>query len=63
MREVAGGVREWTATPADEPLRQIVRGGSWRAYPAECRIGARATGKVDLTHRTIGIRLAADVPG
>lgn len=63
MREVSGGVREWTATAADEPGRQIIRGGSWRAYPDQCRIGARATGKVDLTHQTIGIRLAADVLG
>ncbi len=63
MREVSGGVREWTATQADDPERQIIRGGSWRAYPDQCRIGARATGKVDLTHQTIGIRLAADVPG
>ncbi|MCB9535021.1 MAG: SUMF1/EgtB/PvdO family nonheme iron enzyme [Myxococcales bacterium] len=62
MRGVAGGVREWTATLADEPGRYLLRGGSWRAWPDHCRVGARATGAGDLTHQAIGIRLAADVP-
>ncbi len=63
MRCAAGGVREWTASAADEPGRQILRGGSWRAYPNQCRIAARATGAVDLRHHTIGIRLVADLVG
>jgi serine/threonine-protein kinase len=62
MRSVAGGVREWTATPAEVPGRFLLRGGSWRAWPDQCRIGARATGRAELTHQAIGIRLAADLP-
>lgn len=62
MRSVAGGVREWTATLADVPGRFLLRGGSWRAWPDQCRIGARATGRAELTHQAIGIRLAADLP-
>ncbi len=63
MRSVAGGVREWTLSEAPEAGRVLLRGGSFRAYPEQCRIGARATCAVDLTHQTIGIRLAADLPG
>ena len=64
MRAVAGGVREWTSTPAEsEPGRFLLRGGSWRAWPDECRIGNRATGLAELTHPAVGIRLAADVVG
>lgn len=62
MRCVAGGVREWTATMAEVPGRYLLRGGSWRAWPEQCRIGARATGRAELTHQAIGIRLAADLP-
>lgn len=62
MRSVAGGVREWTATVAEVPGRYLLRGGSWRAWPDQCRIGARATGRSELTHQAIGIRLAADLP-
>lgn len=61
MRSVAGGAREWTATVA-EPGRYLLRGGSWRAWPDQCRIGARATAAADLTHRAIGMRLVADLP-
>ena len=60
---VAGGVREWTSTPADILGRYLIRGGSWRSTPDQCRIDARATGRADLTHQAIGIRLAADIPG
>ena len=63
MRSVAGGVREWTSTPADILGRYLIRGGSWRSTPDQCRIDARATGRADLTHQAIGIRLAADIPG
>jgi len=62
MRSVAGSVREWTSTPADVGGRYILRGGSWRAWPDRCRLGARVTGATDLTHRAVGIRLAADIP-
>ena len=63
IRGLAGGVREWTATEAElEPNRYLLRGGAWRAPPAESRVGARATGPATLTHGTIGIRLAADLP-
>ena len=62
MRNVAGGVSEWTSTAADEPGRVLVRGGSWRSRPDQCRIGARATLPATSTHEGIGIRLAADVP-
>jgi serine/threonine-protein kinase len=62
VRNVAGGVSEWTGTPADEPGRAIVRGGSWRSRPDQCRIGARATMPGPSTHEGIGIRLAADAP-
>jgi serine/threonine-protein kinase len=61
VRSVAGGVREWTSSAAD-PGRFLLRGGSWRARPEQCRLCARATGAHDLTHETIGIRLAADLP-
>lgn len=60
MRCVAGGVREWTATPAEEAGRYLLRGGSWRAWPDQCRIGARAAASGDVTHKTTGIRLAVD---
>jgi len=63
MRSVAGGVREWTDTPAELADRYLIRGGSWRSAPDQCRIDARATGRSDLTHQAIGIRLAADIPG
>lgn len=62
MRSVAGGVREWTATRADDPGRYLLRGGSWRGRPEQCRICARATGAAELTHESIGIRLVAEVP-
>ncbi len=62
IRNVAGGVSEWTGTAADEPGRAIVRGGSWRSRPDQCRIAARATMPATSTHEGIGIRLAADAP-
>ncbi len=62
VRNVAGGVSEWTGTIADEPGRVIVRGGSWRSRPDQCRICARATMPATSTHEGIGIRLAADAP-
>ena len=62
VRNVAGGVSEWTGTAADEAGRAIVRGGSWRSRPDQCRNGARATMPATSTHEGIGIRLAADAP-
>jgi serine/threonine-protein kinase len=64
VRNVAGGVSEWTRTPSDdEPDRVLVRGGSWRSRPDQCRVAARATMPANATHEGIGIRLAADLPG
>jgi formylglycine-generating enzyme required for sulfatase activity len=63
VRSLAGGVREWTSTEAEaEAGRYLLRGGAWRSRPADCRVGARATGPANLTHTTIGVRLAADLP-
>jgi serine/threonine-protein kinase len=63
VRNVAGGVSEWTRTRADDdPERVLVRGGSWRSRPDQCRIGARATLTAPATHEGIGVRLAADLP-
>ena len=61
VRDLAGGVREWTSTehPRD-PRRRVIRGGSFSSTRPACHAAARRYGKVDQTSSDIGFRLALD---
>ena len=61
LLDAAGQVFEWTATPAGQPGRYIVKGGSWDDKGCGvCRPAARHSRPAGLKHILIGFRLVAD---
>ncbi len=64
LLDAAGQVFEWTATPAGQPGRYIVKGGSWDDKGCGvCRPAARHSRPAGLKHILIGFRLVAAAPG
>lgn len=59
VRDVSGGVREWTVSLFDTE-RQVVRGGSWRSEAAACRLASRGAAGRDEQRVDLGFRLVAD---
>lgn len=61
LRDAAGQVYEWTATP-DGPGRAIVKGGSWDDKGCGiCRPAARHGRPVGIKHILIGFRLVREI--
>ena len=60
-RDLAGGVREWTATahPRDA-RRRVIKGGGFLSSRAACHLGARTYAKIDRGATDVGFRLALD---
>ncbi len=56
VRDCAGGVREWTTTTWGDG-RAVVRGGSWRSDPDDCRIASRAALPREAHDPEVGVRL------
>jgi serine/threonine-protein kinase len=61
LRDLAGGVREWTGTahPRDA-RRRILKGGGFNSRQAACHLAARAVLRVDHSAEDVGFRLALD---
>lgn len=59
--DVAGGVREWTATTWGDG-RAVVRGGAWRSDADDCRLAGRGARDPGTTSLELGIRLVAQLP-
>ncbi len=60
-QDMAGGVREWTASWLDHQL-VVVRGGSWADDAADLRCAARSGVSPDHRGATVGFRLVSEVP-
>ncbi len=58
--DVAGLVRQWTATPRPNRTR-VVRGSAWQATGQQCRIGRSDAVGEDIAYGTFGLRLAHDL--
>ncbi len=61
VRDVAGGVREWTRTTVTGG-RVVVRGGSWADGAQACRLASRETVVADQRSDRVGFRLVSEVP-
>ncbi len=63
VRDLAGNLREWTATPHPaDPTRRIVKGGGWRSPLAECDAGWRDYAPAAGRERDLGFRCVKDLP-
>jgi formylglycine-generating enzyme required for sulfatase activity len=61
VRDLAGGVREWTSTEhARDPRRRVVKGGSAFTGRAQAHLAARVALKMDRGFEDVGFRLALD---
>ena len=58
--DLAGGIREWTATAADDELLAIGRGGYWSGDARACRLTSRWRLHKSSRYATVGFRLAYD---
>ncbi len=62
VRDLAGGVREWTASEHPRDARQrAVKGGGFDSRRAECHLAVRRFAKIDRGARDLGFRLALDI--
>ncbi len=61
LRDVAGGVTEWTSTPAADGTRRICRGGSWASTLRQCELANRLTTDPAQPFTYLGFRLALDL--
>ncbi len=63
VRDMAGGVSEWTRTWLDAGQRQrVVKGGHWASGPTECRAASRFTQPVHRVSPTLGFRVVREAP-
>ncbi len=60
LRDVAGGVTEWTASARDDDHR-ICRGGSWASTLRQCELACRLTTDPQRVFTYLGFRLALDL--
>lgn len=59
--DMAGCVREWTASAFDADLL-VVRGGSWQDDEDDLRLASRAGFEPGLRHENVGFRLVSSAP-
>jgi formylglycine-generating enzyme required for sulfatase activity len=61
VRDLAGGVREWTSTehPRD-PRRRAIKGGGYLSGRSACHLAVRTFAKLDRAAPDLGFRLALD---
>ena len=62
LLDCAGGVREWTATPAEDG-HFVVMGGGWRDAPYEHRVTRRESVEAKAFANDLGFRCVVDVGG
>ena len=63
VRDVVGGVREWTASPHPRDGRyHVTKGGSFLTGRADCHLARRRLQRVDQPACDLGFRLALDPP-
>ena len=61
VRDLSGGVREWTSTEHPwDPRRRAVKGGGFLSGRAACHLAARQFVKMDRSAVDLGFRLALD---
>lgn len=65
--DMAGNVAEWTASPGDptgaEPVRYVVKGGSFADLPEELTVASRRLLAPEQSHPWLGFRCAVTLPG
>jgi len=60
VRDMAGGMREWTATLlATSPQRAVLKGGAWSTAAIHCRSASRANPDATRLSPTSGFRVSA----
>ncbi|MFN3201758.1 MAG: protein kinase domain-containing protein [Bradymonadia bacterium] len=63
VRDMVGGIKEWTATAHPRDARhQVVKGGSFRSHRATCHLASRQFVHREAQVDDIGFRLALDPP-
>jgi formylglycine-generating enzyme required for sulfatase activity len=61
VRDMSGGVREWTSTEHPwDPRRRAVKGGGFLSGRSACHLAARQFVKMDRSAADLGFRLALD---
>jgi eukaryotic-like serine/threonine-protein kinase len=61
VRDMAGGVREFCVTVADEQEQAVMRGGCWHDTGLFCRSAFRHTCRFDFVNTGLGFRLAKNL--
>ena len=61
-RDMAGNVREWTATQGGRPGARVVKGGSYETPGDRCLTYARGMVPVGFRGKDVGFRCARSVP-
>jgi serine/threonine-protein kinase len=57
VRDMAGGLREWTSSIFDEG-QHVIRGGTFGDEPVDCRAASRSGFRPELRFSYVGFRLA-----
>ena len=60
VRDMAGGISDWTAAVAD-PARRGVRGGSWASTLRQARLAGRFEEPALRCRTYLGVRLVLDL--
>jgi serine/threonine-protein kinase len=63
VRDMAGCIRNWTATESGGGAYRIIRGGSWGTGAPFSRAAYRYATDPTLVYADYGVRVAASIPG
>jgi formylglycine-generating enzyme required for sulfatase activity len=58
LRQMAGGVSEWTGSGIKETHERVVKGGNWTGGTLECRSASRYGESMDRVRNNLGFRVA-----
>ena len=58
IRQLAGGVSEWTGSGIKDTVERVIKGGNWTGGTLECRSASRYGESMDSVRNNLGFRVA-----